>query len=182
MKNKQRTTVAAILLLWLTSCATDADAACSHHKRVLKLGVNSIALEQKDTRCVLASTDGQSGTFDIRVKTGPGYSADLDAIAIEAKDPDGPVTFEVADVLDNKKVLVVLVTWDGSPSQSAEYGYTVTVPDLGVLDPKVQIIRTSPMLAYSTALQEFAGEYLDEAAYEYIVRELLPLEKQATSD
>ncbi len=178
MKNKHWRLMAMSLLLGLTTFAMNAEAACTHHKRVLKLGVNSISLEQKDTRCVLAAVDGQSGTFDIKVKFEPGYNVDLAAIAVDAKDSNGPLTFRVVDVLENKKVLVVLVTWDGSPGQSSEYGYTVTVPELGVLDPRVQIIRTSPSLVYSAVLQEFAEEYLDESAYDFIVRELLPIEKQ----
>ncbi len=181
MNNKQWSIGAASLLLGLTSCAMTAEAACTTHKRVLKLGVNSIALEQKDTRCVLVSANGQSGTFDIKVKPEPGYVVDLDTIAIEAKDSSGPLQFEIVSVVDSKKELVVQITWTGSPP-TAEQGYTVSVPELGVLDPTVQIIRTSPMMTYTTALHEFAEEYLDTAAYEYIVRELLPIEKDATSE
>jgi hypothetical protein len=182
MNNKQSTTVAAILLLALTSYATTAEAACTQEKRILNLGVNAIWMKQREARCVLAAVGGESGTFEIKVNPFQGFDVDLDAITVDAKDAAGPLTFTVAEVRENQKVLVVLVTWDGNPPQNAEFGYTVTVPDLGVLDPTVTIIRTSPLIAYATALQTYAREYLDEAAYEFIVRELVPLEKQATSE
>lgn len=180
MNNKQRTTIAASLLLALTSCATTAQAACTQHKRILNLGVNSIWMKQKDARCVLDS-GAKSGTFEIKVNALQGYAVDLDTISVDAKDPGGQVTFKVAKVRENEKVLEVLVAWGGNPAQNAEFGYTVTVPELGVLDPRVQIIRTSPMMANASAVEELAREYLDQAAYEFIVREFLPLEKEATA-
>lgn len=182
MKNNQWTITTLGVLLGITACAMDAEAACTHHKRVLRLDVNAIELEQKDTRCVLPAAGGQSGTFEIKVKTGPEYDVDLNAIAIDTKDSNGPVSFDVIDVHVNQKILVVRVTWEENADLSAEYGYTVTVPDLGVLDPRVQIIRTSPMMAYTSALQELAKEHLDEAAYDFIVRELLPPDKDATAE
>ena len=182
MNNKQWSIGAASLLLWLTSCAIEAEAACTDRKRVLRIGVNSIALEQKDSRCVLAPDNSQSGTFDIEVKPEPGYMVSLDTIAVDAKDRNGPLTFEVIDVLENDQILVVEVTWGTGAPPETEQGYTIHVPELGVLDPTVQIIRASLRMAYTTALQQLAEEYLDAAAYDFIVRELLPLEKDAAGE
>ena len=182
MNNNQRTTIAIAVLLGITSCAMNAEAACTQHKRVLRLDVNAIELEQKDARCVLFEANEKYGTFEIKVKPGSNYDVDLDAIAIDAKVSNGPVSFEVIEVRTNEKILVVRVTWADNADLGVEYGYTVTVPDLGVLDPTVQIIRTSPMMAYSSALEQFAKEYLDQAAYDFIVREMLPDEAKATAE
>jgi hypothetical protein len=174
MKNKQWYILGTATLSALLLAAPDAEAACTHHKRNLRLGVNAISLQQTDARCVLSGVDGESGTFEIKVQGLGSYVPDLHAITVEPKDGDGPVDFEVAEVTEGTNTLVVLVTWEGEPDPDAEYAYAINVANHGSLDPTVQIIRTSPQIAYSDTLLKFAEQYLDEDAYDYIARVLLP--------
>lgn len=176
MKNKPWMTLGAAAAVGLLLAVPPAEAACTYDKRKLRLGINTISLQQTDARCVLSAVDGESGTFEIQVRGLGGYVPDLDAISVRSKDEDGPVAFEVAQVKANTKTLVVLVTWDGEAAPDAEYAYAIDVQGLGYLDPRVQIIRTSPRIAYTSALLELAELYLDEDAQEFIARELLRAE------
>ena len=183
MNGRYGTLTGMVLSCGLLLCGTDADAGCkgTGDKRILNLDTHKIEMVQKDSRCVRTGVNDDSGTFHIQVNFAPGYSVNLSDIEVTAKDTASPVRFQ-ATPISNKTVLSVRVTWTSEPDPNAEYGYNVTVPGLGKLDPKVQIIRQPFASFYSSALAQLAEEYLDEEAYESIIKEGLLPKLPATTD
>lgn len=181
-ENNRVVTAAAVLLMLLTP-ALSAMADCSMQTGVLTIDpgdgsadhTQSLSFKQQNgKRCVTlpVGSDPATREFSIEVKKRTGSGApDLGSISVVKKNAADPVDFEVTGSFSvgQKHYVNVEFSTTGDTGGEDEFFFDLVVDGIGVLDPAVQIIRTTGRIANISALEELAKQYLDPADHDEIL-------------
>ena len=120
---------AVAICLGVFAVSTSANAAQCPASPTLKIDKHTLDFNEHVPICVYSG-----GTFEIRLIPISNYTLNHEDVTVKEKAGPTPISKES---VSNQGVMTVRV---GNLTVGEEYGYEITVKDVGVLDPRVRII------------------------------------------